>query len=457
MQRPHRRVRATIAALMLQPALFAIPAQSFEIVAPVIDRTVSMNVGAGQLIRVDSEFSSLFVANPDVADVEVKSPRLLYLTGVGVGETTLFAVDEEDNVLMSALIRVTHNTNALQEGISRVAPGQRITATTVDQSLVITGEIGTPQQAADIMQVANQFVDDPSQVVNRMNVAAPTQVNLQVRIAEVNRNVDRQLGIRWGAMGVSTNGNAQWGLVGGGNPNAGAGQGGYNVNLGYNGPRINVDVMLQALSEEGMVTVLAEPNLTARSGESANFLAGGEYPYQTVSDNGTNTEFKDFGIGLTFTPTVLDGNRISLTVATEVSDLNFSYNTEVPSLVSRRAETTVDLASGQSFAIAGLMQSNSAQNASKMPGVNNIPVLGALFRSSGFKRGQTELVIIVTPIIVQPTTARRARTPVDCYVPPNDFERILLGRFQGNTRQVNQVRNRISQRRLYGNSGFVFE
>jgi pilus assembly protein CpaC len=416
-----------------------------------------MNVGAGQLIRVDSEFSSLFVANPDVADVEVKSPRLLYLTGVGVGETTLFAVDEEDNVLMSALIKVTHNTNALQEGISRVAPGQRITATTIDQSLVITGSIGTAQEAADIMQVANQFVDDPSQVVNRMSVAAPTQVNLQVRIAEVNRNVDRQLGIRWGAMGLSTNGNAQWGLVGGGNPNAGASQGGYNVNLGYNGPRINVDVMLQALSEEGMVTVLAEPNLTARSGESANFLAGGEYPYQTVSDNGTNTEFKDFGIGLTFTPTVLDGNRISLTVATEVSDLNFSYNTEVPSLVSRRAETTVDLASGQSFAIAGLMQSNSAQNAAKMPGINNIPVLGALFRSSGFKRGQTELVIIVTPIIVQPTTARRARTPVDSYVPPNDFERILLGRFQGNTRQVNQVRNRISQRRLYGNSGFVFE
>jgi pilus assembly protein CpaC len=442
---------------MLQPAIFAIPAQSFEIVAPVIDQTVSMNVGAGQLIRVDSEFSSLFVANPDVADVEVKSPRLLYLTGVGVGETTLFAVDEEDNVLMSALIKVTHNTNALQEGISRVAPGQRITATTIDQSLVITGSIGTAQEAADIMQVANQFVDDPSQVVNRMSVAAPTQVNLQVRIAEVNRNVDRQLGIRWGAMGLSTNGNAQWGLVGGGNPNAGASQGGYNVNLGYNGPRINVDVMLQALSEEGMVTVLAEPNLTARSGESANFLAGGEYPYQTVSDNGTNTEFKDFGIGLTFTPTVLDGNRISLTVATEVSDLNYSYNTEVPSLVSRRAETTVDLASGQSFAIAGLMQSNSAQNAAKMPGINTLPVLGALFRSSGFKRGQTELVIIVTPIIVQPTTARRARTPVDSYVPPNDFERILLGRFQGNTRQVNQVRNRISQRRLYGNSGFVFE
>ncbi len=458
MNRPHRRVRAVLAALLLQPPIWMAPAQSFEVLAPEPDRTVAMPVGSGQLIRVDREFSSLFVANPDVADVEVKSPRLLYLTGVGVGETTLFAVDDNDDVLMSAVIKVTHNLNALREGVSRIAPGQGITVTTVDQSLVITGTAGTPEQAADVMQVAGQFVDNPAQIVNRMNVAAPTQVNLQVRIAEVNRNVDRQLGIRWGAMGVSTNGNAQWGLVGGGLPGGGgAGRGGFDVGLGYSGPRFNVDMLLQALSEEGMVTVLAEPNLTARSGESANFLAGGEYPYTTTSQNGTNTEFKDFGIGLTFTPTVLDGNRISLTVATQVSDLNFSHNTDVPSLVSRRAETTVDLASGQSFAIAGLMQSNSAQNASRMPGVNNLPVIGALFRSTGFKRGQTELVIIVTPVIVQPNNTARVRTPVDSYVPPNDFERILLGRFQSESPQATQVRNRIGQRRLYGASGFVFE
>jgi pilus assembly protein CpaC len=435
------------------------PVQSFELVSPEPDRTVTVPVGSGQLIRVDSEFSSLFVANPDVADVEVKSPRLLYLTGVGVGETTLFAVDDNDDVLMSAVIRVTHNISALRQGIAQVAPGQPVTANTVDQSLVITGDIGTPQQAADVMQVAAQFVDDPAQIVNRMNVAAPTQVNLQVRIAEVNRNVDRQLGIRWGAMGISTNGNAQWGLVGGGLANGAAAiaNGGFEAGLSYASPRFNVDVLLQALSEEGMVTVLAEPNLTARSGESANFLAGGEYPYTTVSENGTNTEFKDFGIGLTFTPTVLDGNRISLNVATQVSELDFSHNAEVPSLVSRRAETTVDLASGQSFAIAGLMQNTSAQTASRMPGVNNLPVIGALFRSTGFRRGQTELVIIVTPIVVQPQTARRVRTPVDAFVPPNDFERILLGRFQGDTRAATQVRNRIGTRRLYGPSGFVFE
>jgi pilus assembly protein CpaC len=432
----------------------AIPAQSFELVKPATEQDVSLTVGTGQLIKVDSEFSSLFVANPEVADVEVMSPRLLYLTGIGVGETTLFAVDDNDDVLMSAIIKVTHNNAAITEGFKRVAPGQNVTATTVDQSLVITGDVDTPQQAADVMQVAVQFVDDISQVVNRMTVAAPTQVNLQVRIAEVNRNVDRQLGIKWGAVGISSDGKFQFGFVGGGNP---VGPGGYGANVSYSAPRLNVDVLLQALSEEGMVSILAEPNLTARSGETANFLAGGEYPYSTVSDNGTNVEFKDYGIALNFTPTVLDGSRISLKVATEVSDLSFANDSSVPSLVARRAETTVDLASGQSFSIAGLMQSDSAQNSSQMPGLGNIPVLGALFKSTGFRRGQTELVIIVTPIIVSPTTARKIATPVDSFIPPNDFERIMLGRFQGSKANTTQVQNRIGKRRLYGSSGFVFE
>jgi len=453
-KRPHTRASAILAALLLQPVFSSIPAQSFELVKPETEQDVSLTVGTGQLIKVDSEFSSLFVANPEVADVEVKSPRLLYLTGIGVGETTLFAVDDNDDVLMSAIIKVTHNNAAITEGFRRVAPGQNVTATTIDQSLVITGSVDTPQQAADVMQVAAQFVDDISQVVNRMTVAAPTQVNLQVRIAEVNRNVDRQLGIKWGAVGVSSDGKFQFGFVGGGNP---VGPGGYGASVSYSAPRLNVDVLLQALSEEGMVSILAEPNLTARSGETANFLAGGEYPYSTVSDNGTNVEFKDYGISLNFTPTVLDGSRISLKVATEVSDLSFANEANVPSLVARRAETTVDLASGQSFAIAGLMQNSSAQNASKMPGLGNIPVLGALFKSNGFKRGQTELVIIVTPIIVTPTTGKKIATPVDSFVPPNDFERIMLGRFQGSQANVTQVQNRIGKRRLYGSSGFVFE
>jgi pilus assembly protein CpaC len=446
------RAAVVASALLTQPAFHSGPAMGFELVEPAAERTVSMVVGTGQLIKVDTEFSSLFVANPEVADIEVKSPRLLYLTGVGVGETTLFAVDDADNVLMSATIQVTHNTGALERGLSRVAPGQSVQATTVDQSLVLTGTVANPDQAADIMNVAAQFVDDPMQIVNRLNVAAPTQVNLQVRIAEVNRNVDRQLGINWNAVDVQAGG-TRIGFFGGSVP-AGSGYSGF---AGVTRGTFSVDVLLKALSEEGLVTVLAEPNLTARSGEPANYLAGGEYPNAVAKDDQNTIEFKDFGIGLAFTPTVIDGNRISLNVQTEVSDLDFSHSVDTPSLRTRRAETTVDLASGQSFAIAGLMQNNTAQDENRVPGLGQIPVLGALFKSSGYKRGQTELVIIVTPIIVKPTSPNRVSTPVDRYVPPNDFERVLLGRFQGDRKRVVQVQNRMNQRRLYGASGFIFE
>jgi len=448
----HRRGAVLATVFLALPLNAPAPATGFELVAPETERTVAMVVGTGQLIRVDSEFSSLFVANPEVADVEVKSPRLLYLTGVGVGETTLFAVDELDNVLMAASIQVTHNTSALKRGFERVAPGAPISAMTVDQSLVISGAVGTPEQAADVMQVAAQFVDDPAQLVNRMDVAAPTQVNLEVRIAEVNRNVDRQLGIRWNALGVSAGGDYVFDYSGGSVPSDG-----YSARIGYFGSQLNIDVLLRALSEEGLVTILAEPNLTARSGEPASFLAGGEFPYTVRQDEGSNTiEFKDFGIGLNFTPTVLSNGRISLNVGTEVSDLDFSADPRIPSLVTRRAETTVDLTSGQSFAIAGLIQNNSSQSASQVPGLGTVPVLGALFKSTGFQRRQTELVVIVTPVIVNPTRKARIATPVSNFVPPNDFERIVLGRFQGQ-RAAQQVRNRIGNRQLYGASGFVFE
>jgi pilus assembly protein CpaC len=452
--RTHRLPLRIAATVLLAPALLPLGAEvrAFEVVAPQTERSVSLTVGSGQLIRVDQEFSSLFVANPDVADIQVRSPRLLYLTGVGVGETTLFAVDDDDNVLMSSNIRVTHNTNALQQGLARVAPGTGLQATTVDRSLVITGSVASPEQAADVLQVARQFVDDPAQVVNRMDVAQPTQVNLQVRIAEVSRNLDRQLGIRWNEVSYGLGGGARIGFVGGrGVP------GGYSAEYTRIG-RLNVDVVLQALAEEGLVSVLAEPNLTARSGEPASFLAGGEFPYPITQEGGQITyEFRNFGVGLTFTPTVVDGNRIALRVGTEVSDLNFAVPGDVPAINSRRAETTVDLGSGQSFAIAGLMQNRASTDVSRMPGLGSLPVLGALFRSSGFQRGQTELVIIVTPVIVNPTSARNLRTPVDTYVPPNDFERIILGRTQGDPARATQVQNRLGQRRLHGAAGFVFE
>jgi pilus assembly protein CpaC len=442
------------AALLLAPTPVVGPLSAFELVEPKEQQRVQLVVGTGQLIRVEQEFSSLFVANPEVADIEVKSPRLLYLTGVGVGETTLFAVDDNDNVLMSTLVRVTHNLAALQDGIRRVAPGQKVTANTVDQSLVLTGSVNSPDEAANIVQVASQFVDDPTRVINRLDVKAPTQVNLQVRIVEIARNVDRQLGIRWNASVGGSSGGSIGFFGGSGVPE------GYGASIGIRRGSFKLDVTLKALAEEGLVAIMAEPNLTARSGEAASFLAGGEFPYSVVNDDENTITFKDYGIGLNFVPTVIDGNRISLKVGTEVSELDFSHvvdtANQIPGLKTRRAETVVDLASGESFAIAGLMQNSSSQNAAKMPGIANVPVLGALFKSNAFQRGQTELVIIVTPIIVRPMSGKRLATPLDDFTPPNDVERILLGRYQNSTK-AEQVKNRIGNRRLIGQSGFVFE
>jgi pilus assembly protein CpaC len=377
-----------------------------------------------------------------VADVQVASTRVLYLTATGIGETTVFVLGADDRVLMSAGVRVTHNARALSAALTQVAPGQPVQARSIENSLVVTGRVQTAGQAEDVMRVARQFAE-AERIINRLTIADPQQVNLQVRIAEVSRNMDRQLGIRWNELGI-TNGVSFRGGTGV--------RGGYgvDVNRSFNGG-LNLNVMLEALSEEGLATILAEPNLTARTGEPASFLAGGEFPFQSVDEDGNPvTDFKDFGIGLNFTPTVIDGNRISLNVAVEASDLDFSSGGDVPSLNTRRATTIVDLGSGQSFAIAGLIENSTSQDVSSVPGLGAIPVLGALFRSTGFQRGQTELVILVTPTLVTPQRPENMRTPVDDFIPPNDFERILLGRFEGS-------RARMGNRRLNGAAGFAFE
>lgn len=432
---------------MMALALAVAPmgANTFELVNTQQSGGISLSVGAGQLVRTDADFVNVFVANPQVADVQVASSRVLYLTATGIGETTIFVLGEGDEVLMSADVRVTHNARALSAALAQVAPGQSIQARSIENSLVVTGRVLSAEQAEDVMRVAGQFAE-LERIINRLDIAEPQQVNLQVRIAEVSRNMDRQLGIRWNELGIANGVSFRGGTgVTGGF--------GVDVNRTFNGG-LNLSVMLEALSEEGLATILAEPNLTARSGEPASFLAGGEFPFQSVdADGNPETDFKDFGIGLSFTPTVIDGNRISLNVAVEASDLDFSRGTGVPSLSTRRATTVVDLGSGQSFAIAGLIEDSSSQDVARVPGLGSIPILGALFRSTGFQRGQTELVILVTPTLVQPSRPEDLRTPVDDFTPPNDFERILLGRFEGS----GATRDTIGDRRLNGPAGFAFE
>lgn len=438
----HLRRGFAAGAIGLALTFAPLTAKAFELVAAQQDQNISLAIGTGQLVRTSADFINVFVADPDVADVQVASSRVLYLTATGVGTTTVFVLGDADEVLMSADVRVTHDASGLSSALAQVAPGQPVQARSVNNSLVVTGRVQTPEQAEGVMRVARQFFDEDN-IINRLEVDDPVQVNLQVRIAEVSRNMDRQLGIRWNELGI-TNGITFRG---------GSGvSGGYGVDVNRNVSGVNLNVMLEALSEEGLVTILAEPNLTARTGEPASFLAGGEFPFQRVEEGETVTDFKDFGIGLSFTPTVIDGNRISLNIATEVSDVDFSGGADVPALSTRRATTTVDLGSGQSFAIAGLIENTSSQDVARVPGLGSIPIIGALFRSTGFQRGQTELVILVTPTLVNPSRPEDLSTPLDNFTPPNDFERIMLGRFQGSDSAPAD-----SGRRLNGSAGFAFE
>ncbi len=402
-------------------------------------KDLSIEINRGALVRLQGPADTVFVANPEIADIQVKSPRLIYVFGKRAGETVLYAVDGNDNLLLNTRVVVTHNLQALRTAIGSAIPGGGVAISTAGDALVLNGSVNSAAQAEDLRRLAARFAPGDGAVVNNLRVVAPNQVNLRVRIAEVSRDTLKQFGINWDnaiKLGGFVFGLAQ------GAPVLAAG-GGFNVgNKGTNSfvgsfRRGNVDLntVIDALANENLITVLAEPNLTAMSGETANFLAGGEFPIpvpQSGNSNAITIEFKKFGVSLAFTPTVVDGNRINLKVRPEVSQLStvgsiVVNSISIPALTTRNAETTVELASGQSFAIAGLLQHNSQQDASKTPFLGDIPILGALFKSDRYQRNETELVIVVTPYLVKPVSPNAIATPVDGLTPPTDVQRILYG------------------------------
>ncbi len=410
------------------------PAGAVEFVTST-GAALQLEVNKGRLVRLDRPAGTVFVADPEIADIQVKSPRLVYLMGKKPGETTLYAVDERENVLASIAIRVNLNLSRLRDAIRALDPRGEVNVTSIDDTLVIEGVVGSALMAEDVHRLAVRIAGDEDAVINRLGVDAPNQVNLRVRIAEVSRGVDKQLGFNWQVLG--TLGGLSLALATT-NPFVGTvanslGSLTQGVSAGFNVRNWDFNAVIDALEEEGLVTILAEPNLTALTGETASFLAGGEFPILVPDSNGRVTiEFKKFGVSLAFTPTVIGENRINLHVRPEVSQLSSqnsvtTNNFVVPSLTTRRAETTVELGSGQSFAIAGLLQSNVTHDIRKFPALGDIPVLGALFRSDRFQRDESELVIIVTPYIVRPASRIRLAAPTDGFVPPHDVERLITG------------------------------
>lgn len=413
------------------------PASAQEQVA-VTGAKIQIERNEGTLLRINEPAASVFVANPEIADVAVKSPRLIYVLGKKPGETTLYAVDENEKVLLSSTVVVAHNLSRLTEELKRMVPDGDVTPHSVDAGIVLDGSVATAAEAEDARRLTVRFLSQGEEVIDHLAITAANQVNLRVRVAEVSRSLMKQLGIDWNvavsdagfAFGMISPGFAANTLALGSVAQTGTG-----FPLSYSNGALDMNALLTALSTEGLVSILAEPNLTALSGETASFLAGGEFPIpvqQSGTSNAITVSFKKFGVSLAFTPTLLGNRRISLRVAPEVSQTSTENEQKVggfviPSLITRRAETTVELASGQSFAIAGLIQNAQQLTADKIPGLGDIPILGELFKSDKFQRQETELVILVTPYIVQPVSAPRLAAPTDATTGDEGSQKLAYG------------------------------
>lgn len=437
------------------------------------DGTLTIEVRKGQVIRLPQPAATVFVADPEVADVQAQSPSIVYLFGRRAGSTSLYAVDANDQVLLRTAVVVEHNLSGLRRAMNQLAPGNQVEVSSVDGSIVLDGTVDTPVQAQELRELGERFLGQEEVLLYRVRVAEATQVHLRVRVAEVSREVIKQFGINWDT--VFETGDLLFGFATGRSAFTAAGsvlRGPSNASggvpdlfVGSFTPGDNViNTAIDALAQEGLVNVLAEPNLTALSGETASFLAGGEFPIPVATDdNEIEIEFKEFGIQLAFTPTVLSGSRISLRVRPEVSELSEDGAIEIngltiPALKTRRAETTVELGSGQSFAIGGLLSSGVQNAISKTPGLGDLPVLGTLFRSTAFRRDETELVIIVTPYLVRPVDEPVLASPTDGYKAPNDIERILEGRLHSAQLHPGRGGPEGPQgQRLTGPIGFVLE
>ena len=395
---------------MLLLAVFAAGAQTVD---ARYGETLRMRTGEGRIIRFDQPVSDVFLADATIADVRVISPQVVYVHALKVGLTDMVALNADGVGVGNVEFRVAEDARPLAERQAAVQPGSAITLRMFGDAPTASGNAASLAEAIDTADTLESYAAPDGPVFNNTTVSGPNQVNIRVRFAEVSRNQLLQYGIRWGVF--DGGGSFAFGLVTG----AGSVPAGNAAYAGgsWNGGR--VDVLLDALQQNGVLTILAEPNITAVTGETASFLAGGEVPIPVpVGGDQVGIEYKQFGVSLLFTPTLLPNGRVSMRVRPEVSSLAGSGMVEiagltVPALQVRRADTTVEVGSGQTFAIAGLFQRDAAQQVSKVPLLGDVPILGQLFRSSRFQRNETELVILITPYLVEPVSERTLKTPLD--------------------------------------------
>jgi pilus assembly protein CpaC len=462
---------AALAALVIvalasrsTPATAADPAP--RIAAPAVQilgdqATQFMPLGVGKSVVIDlpGDIKDVLVADPKIANAVVRTSRRAYIIGVAIGQTNVYFFDGEGRQLMGFDIAVTRDLNGIRAGLRRALPGSEIEVEGLADGIMLTGSVASPIEAQQAYDLAARLAGDGSKVVNGISVRVRDQVMLKVTVAEVRRDIIKQLGVDLNAS--LSSGQAALTLVNN-NP--------FPINqplVPGNGLTVNyrgVSATLRAMERAGVVRTLAEPTLTAISGEAATFLAGGEFPVvggvscqPPGSNQCTSTvQFKKFGVGLNFTPLVLSEGRISMKILTEVSELSsegalVSAGFSIPSLSVRRAETSVEIPSGGSLVMAGMIQDQTKQQLSGFPGIMNLPVLGALFKSRDYINHQTELVVLVTPYVVRAAAQKDLSRPDDGFADASDASTTLLGRFNrlygvpgtDNPRQVNGYRGSI--------------
>jgi len=454
------RLALIIALAGLMP-LGSVRADDAQIQIGAAKRSAAVRLvgGKSETVRTDKSFGNVIVSDPEVADVVPLTDRSLSILGKKIGTTRVSIYGDNKSLVGVFDVEVTHDTSVLATELRERFPDARFRVASINGRIMLSGSSPDAVTADKAVSIAKGFA---AEVINSIRVMQPQQVMLEVRFVEASRNAGRELGINWNV--VAKNAVAATGafVTGGGGAALASGSTPFGVAVGHIiGNGVQVDAMIQALEAKGLVRRLAEPNLIALSGDTASFLAGGEFPIPIANTNNTITvEWKKFGVGLAFTPTVRDSGVINLKIEPEVSQMDPSTTIQIgglsiPSLTVRRANTTIELRDGQSFAIAGLLQTITTADQSQFPWLGDVPVLGALLRSSSYQKKETDLAIIVTPHLVQPARpGDELKTPVDNVVAGNDTDVFLKGRLE---LTPSQVREEVPAARTFKPTGHILD
>lgn len=455
------------------PLVTSAHAETLRVVQQGVSTTLNVPMNRAVVVESDTPFAELSIANPGIADISSLSDRTIYILGVSPGTTTMTLLDGAGQLINNIEVRVSTDVAEFKERLGQILPGEKIEVRTANDGIVLSGMVSSPQRLQRALDLAERYA--PERVSNLMSVGGVHQVMLKVRFAEMQRSVSKSLSSSWALGGAIDGGdigtsagtgtlvtegartNALAGSLPGTNTNAGA------VLFGFSAGGLEVGLLLEALEQKGVVRFLAEPNLTALSGQEAKFLAGGEYPVPVSQEEGTiSIEFKPFGIELNFVPRVVDEDIINLELVAAVSDIDpingitldgFS----IDAFSRRETATTVELRDGESFAIAGLIEDSFIDNNQQLPWLGDVPVLGTLFRSADYQREQTELVIIITTHLVTPTRGEVLALPTDRVKPPSEQELFLFGRVARDDRTSNKAAGEVAKQDFRGSYGYVMD